>query len=88
MWEGINIFIECKEGWDELQKYMHENWNAATSSQERIIDCHIPGDDIDLKAKYNEKLEECFRTLDKFIETHWINKRKWYTKQKFEVVSL
>ena len=79
--KNINIFKECKEGWDELQKYMLEDWNAAMCSQERIIDCHILSDDIDLKAKYNVELEECFRILDKFFETHWINKRIWYTKQ-------
>lgn len=39
---------------------------------------------INIFKEYKEgwdELQKCFRILDKFFETHWINKRIWYTKQ-------
>lgn len=81
--KNIKIFQACNEGWDELIKYITEDWDAAMRSQEKLIDCYIPSDDIDLKAKYNEEFEECCRILDKLFDTYWmIGKRKWYTKQE------
>ena len=84
--KNIKIFQECNEGWDELVKYMLEDWNAAMRSQERIIDCYIPGNDIDFKAKCNKELEECFSILDALFDTSWISKRKWYTECDFNSV--
>ncbi|MDG4512780.1 hypothetical protein [Streptococcus suis] len=77
--KNIKIFQECNEGWDELIKYILEDWNTAMRSQEKIIDCYIPIKDIDLKAKYNKELEECFKRLDALFDTSWMNKRKWYS---------
>lgn len=78
--KNIKIFQECNECWDELVKYMLEDWNTAMRSQERIIDCYIPVNDIDFKAKCNKELEECFMVLDTLFDTSWISKRKWYTE--------
>lgn len=79
--KNIKIFRECNEGGDDLVKYITEDWDAAMRSQEKIIDCYIPSDDIDLKAKINKEIEECFSTLDKLFATYWFRKRKWYTIQ-------
>ena len=79
---NIEIFHECNEGWDELIKYIFEDWDMAMRRQEKIIDCYILSDDIDLKAQYNEEFEKCSRILDKLFGTSWFNSRKWYTKKE------
>ena len=79
---NIEIFHECNEGWDELIKYIFEDWDMAMRRQEKIIDCYILSDDIDLKAQYNEEFEKCCRILDKLFGTSWFNSRKWYTKKE------
>ena len=79
--KNLNIFQECNEGLDELLSYIAEDWDAAMRSQKNLIDCYIPGQDIDLKAKNNMELEECLGNLDRLFETNWSSKRNWYTKQ-------
>ena len=79
---NIEIFHECNEGWDELIKYIFEDWDMAMRRQEKIIDCYILSDDIDLKAQYNEEFEKCCKILDKLFGTSWFNSRKWYTKKE------
>lgn len=80
--KNVKMFQECNEGWDELKKYILEDWNAAMRSQERLIDCYIPEKDIDLKAKYNKELEGCFNALDKLFGTSWMRQRQWRTTRE------
>lgn len=80
--KNIKIFQECNEGFDELIKYITEDWDASMRSQKWIIDCYIPSDDIDFKEKSNKELEACFKVLDRLFDTYWIRSRTWYTKQE------
>lgn len=85
---NIEIFHECNEGWDELIKYIFEDWDMAMHRQEKIIDCYILSDDIDLKAQYNEEFEKCCRILDKLLGTSWFDSRKWYTKKELNQLGI
>ena len=36
--KNVKIYREANEGWEELVKYILEDWNVAMRSQQKIID--------------------------------------------------
>lgn len=78
---NIEIYNQCNTGFDELRRYMIEDYNNAMRKL-NIRDSYLPITDIELKAKCNKILDECFGLLDRMFDTYWIGNRKWYTKQE------
>lgn len=78
--KNIDIYFHEPECLEELETYIKDDWKDAFRVQPRIIDCYIPCEDIDLKAKYNEEYEGCCSVVNYRIVGEWGRRRHWYKR--------